>query len=95
MARLGIAPAAVADLEEIWLYIAADNVRRADAFLDRIDDRLRLLAIRPHMGRRRPELGEGIHSWAIGRYVVFYRPLSDGIEVARVLHGARDIRSIS
>jgi toxin ParE1/3/4 len=94
MARLRLSPAAAADLEEIWLYIAADSVSRADAFLDRIDDRLRLLAVRPHMGRGRPELGEGVHSRAVGRYVVFYRPLSDGIEVARVLHGARDIRSI-
>jgi toxin ParE1/3/4 len=27
-------------------------------------------------------------------YLVFYRPTPDGIEVARVLHGARDIQSI-
>lgn len=27
-------------------------------------------------------------------YLVFYRPTPDGIEVARVLHGARDIPSI-
>jgi toxin ParE1/3/4 len=27
-------------------------------------------------------------------YVIFYRPMTDGIEVFRVLHGARDIDSI-
>ena len=27
-------------------------------------------------------------------YPVFYRPVTDGIEVARVLHGARDIQAI-
>ena len=27
-------------------------------------------------------------------HVVFYRPTSDGIEVVRVLHGARDLGSI-
>ena len=30
----------------------------------------------------------------VGRYVVFYLPLSRGIEVVRVLHGSRDIESI-
>jgi hypothetical protein len=25
---------------------------------------------------------------------VFYRPVADGIEIVRVLHGARDIQSI-
>ena len=28
------------------------------------------------------------------RFLVFYRPVADGIEIARVLHGARDLRSI-
>lgn len=26
-----------------------------------------------------------------GNYVIFYRPIGDGIEIVRVLHGARDI----
>jgi len=25
------------------------------------------------------------------RYLIFYRPLSDGVEILRVTHGARDI----
>jgi plasmid stabilization system protein ParE len=28
------------------------------------------------------------------KYLVFYRPITEGIEVTRVLHGARDIDSI-
>jgi toxin ParE1/3/4 len=28
------------------------------------------------------------------KYLVFYRPVADGIEIVRVLHGARDIASI-
>ena len=27
-------------------------------------------------------------------YVIFYRPLSDGIEVVRVLHGAQDLENM-
>jgi toxin ParE1/3/4 len=28
------------------------------------------------------------------KFLVFYRPVADGIEIARVLHGARDIHRI-
>jgi toxin ParE1/3/4 len=28
------------------------------------------------------------------KYLVFYRPVADGIEIVRVLHGARDIQSV-
>ena len=28
------------------------------------------------------------------KYLAFYRPVADGIEVVRVLHGARDVASI-
>ncbi|MBI4604738.1 MAG: type II toxin-antitoxin system RelE/ParE family toxin [Planctomycetes bacterium] len=28
------------------------------------------------------------------QHLVFYRPVEDGIEVVRVLHGARDLRAI-
>jgi len=27
----------------------------------------------------------------VGNYVIFYRPIEDGIVVIRVLHGARDL----
>ena len=43
------------------------------------------------MGRGRDEVSPGIRSLAFGRYVVFFEPLSDGIDVVRVLHGSRDI----
>ena len=43
------------------------------------------------MGHARDELAPGIRSLSFGRYVVFFEPLADGIDVVRVLHGSRDI----
>jgi toxin ParE1/3/4 len=43
------------------------------------------------MGRLRPELVPKLRSFPVGEYVVFYRSIRDGIEVVRVLNGARDI----
>jgi len=46
------------------------------------------------MGRARVELAPGVRSLPFGRYVIFYLPLHDGIDVVRVLHSARDIEAI-
>ncbi len=94
MAQLRIGPRASEDLLEIWSYIADDSEVNADGFIDRIYETIEMLARQPGLGRRREELAPGIQSFPVGRYVIFYRVGSGAIEIARVLHGARDIESI-
>ena len=94
MSTVVVRPRALADLAEIWAYIADDSPDQADAFVDLMDSKFQALSRRPGVGRRRPELAPDIRSLAVGRYVVFYLPLSRGIEVVRVLHGSRDVESI-
>lgn len=91
MAGVTQRPLALADLAEIWTFIADDSEANADRFLDKLDKALRLLAIQPQMGRTRPELMTGLRSFPYARYVVFYLAQPDGIDVVRVLHSARDI----
>jgi toxin ParE1/3/4 len=87
-------PRALLDLADIWSYIAEDSVTNADRFAARIDKTFRLLARRPEIGRARPELYPDLRSFVIGKYVVFYLPLKGGVDVIRVLHGARDIETV-
>lgn len=87
-------PRAKSDLAEIWDYSADDTEARADAFIEKIDEKFQALAARPLMGRLRDELAEGLRSFPIDRYIIFYLPLPDGIEVVRVLHSARDLNPI-
>ncbi len=94
MPRITRRPLAEADIIEIWDYIADDSLAAADRWVDRLDEQLRLLAAQPMMGRARDELAPGVRSFPFGRYVVFYAPLDDGIDVIRVLHGARDIDAV-
>lgn len=91
MPRVVKRPLAFSDLAEIWSFIADDSEKQADLFVDTLEEKLALLATQPRMGRMRPELGDGLCSFPVKRYVVFYRPLPDGIEILRVLHSARDI----
>jgi toxin ParE1/3/4 len=86
-------PRASADLSEIWEFIALDNMARADGFIDRIDEKFRLLAAQPLMGRERNELAPGLRSFPMAPYVIFYELVVDGVAIVRVLHGARDVES--
>lgn len=58
------------DLDEIWYYVAVDNLNAADALLDRIDRSCRQLARQPKMGRARPELAPELRSIAVAPYVI-------------------------
>jgi toxin ParE1/3/4 len=84
-------PFATADLEDIWLHIALDNVDAAEGVIDQIyraEDRLGEF---PDLGRARHELAEGVRNWPVGSYVIFYRTEPGAVVIIRILHGARDL----
>ena len=91
MARIIRAPAAEADAVEIWAYIAADNSSAADRLLNRFDRMFQKLSSQPLLGKAVEEIAPNLRFIPIGSYLVFYRPIKDGVEIARILHGARDI----
>jgi toxin ParE1/3/4 len=81
---------AEADLDEIWSYVAEDaSPTTADRLIDAIFDRFELLVEQPRMGRKRPEFGEGVRSFVVESYVIYYRH-DPNVLIARVLHGRRD-----
>jgi len=78
------------DLDEIWSYVAEDaSATTADRLIDALFDRFERLVEQPRMGRSRPEFGEGVRSFAVESYVIYYRHDAD-VLIARVLHGRRD-----
>jgi toxin ParE1/3/4 len=80
------------DLLEIWVYIARDNETAANRLFDRIESTCSTLAEHPRMGQDRSELMAGLFSFPVDNYVIYYRPIDGGIEMVRVLHGAREVR---
>lgn len=82
------------DLDDIWFHIALDNPDAADRVLDAIGERCALLAQHKKMGSARPEIAPELRSSPAGRYVLYYRPDTEGIELVRVLDGARDVNTL-
>ena len=84
------------DVAEIVSYIADDSPEAAQRFRRALQATGALLLDMPHIGSMRasdkPAL-KGIRVVPVrdfDKYAVFYRPVKDGIEIVRVLHGARD-----
>jgi toxin ParE1/3/4 len=89
-----ITPQAEADLAEVWQYVAKGGETRAGAFLDKVLQQCRQLAQFPRMGRTRFNLAPNLRSFPVKKFVIFYRPVDDTVEIVRILYGARDIESI-
>jgi toxin ParE1/3/4 len=49
-----------------------------------------LLAEHPELGELQPDLLPKLRRFTIENFAVFYRPLTEGVEVLMVLHAARD-----
>jgi len=87
-------PDAFADLDEIWDFIAANNIDAADRVLADIHSTLTTLARSPHIGHRRPDLTTRPLRFHVarGEYLVAYAPDEKPLWVVAVLHGRRNPR---
>ena len=95
MATVIYSPEAESDLLEIAEYIAQDKPIAARNWVAMIRNKCDLLATQPKMGELRRGFGvPGCRSFSAGSYVIFFRSREDGIEVARIIHGSRDMRNL-
>jgi len=90
MSQARILKSALADLDEIWLYIARDSIEAAERLVERIERTARRLAFMPGIGRKRDELQPGLLSYPLGNYILFYRRTKSGIDLLHVYHGSRN-----
>jgi toxin ParE1/3/4 len=90
-------PDAFADVETTAVYIGIHRPDAALRFIDAVDSTLNRLVASPEIGVRRffsRSENADIRSFPVRgfeKHLVFYVPTQAGIEVFRVLHGARDV----
>ena len=93
--ELLFAPAALADLEEIFWFIAADNPRRARSYIGEIELACGKLRDMPHLGVERADLHPGLRVMALWRRIVIaYKVSDDKIDVLRVFSAGQDYQAI-
>ena len=71
--------------------LAEDSETAADKTLREIDAQCHVLGQYPKIGRDRSNIVPGVRSFPVGNYLIFYREISQGVEIIRVLHGARNL----
>lgn len=95
MGRLSWRPAALADLDAIYDYRAAESAERAFEVVSAIRFRCRLLADYPRAGRERDDVAAGLRMLPVsGQVVVAYRIAAEEVVIVRVFHGGQDWAAI-
>jgi len=89
--RLRFLPEAIADLVAVRDHVATYRPDSAGPLVDRLIDRVRLLAEHSEAGERLPRLGPGIRRLTEAPYLILYRIEAEEVRIVRILHGARRV----
>jgi plasmid stabilization system protein ParE len=94
MSKYILGAGAVADLEEIWEFIAQDNPEAANRWVEKLFDTFEEFGRVPGMGHRREDLTSfPVLFFPVGAYLVIYRIAPKQVEIVGVTQGARDMPS--
>jgi plasmid stabilization system protein ParE len=87
-------PEASTDLDEIWEYIAEDNIDAVDGILADVYSTLTTLAASPHIGHRRPDLTTRPLRFHVVRdqYLIAYAPDGEAALGRGGFYGGRNPR---
>ena len=89
-------PEACRDIDDIWEYIATDNLDAADRVVEEIYQTIGSLVAFPHQGHTRPDLtSRPLRFQSLRDYVIAYAPEEKPLAVIAVLHGRRSPRVIA
>lgn len=90
MNNYSLSEAAIKDLDEVCEYIARSNPKAASKLFDDIRAKCKLLASFPNMGKSYGRFGTSLRGFVVDDYY----PREDGISVARVASGYRDLEPL-
>lgn len=93
--RLDITESAAHDLSSIQSYLLGQSVEASRRVREKFDEAFLKLRARPRIGHRRDDLVAPPHLvYRVYSYLVIYRAEEGTLTIARVIHAARDVRSV-
>jgi toxin ParE1/3/4 len=94
MSSYSFSDTAIRDLDRICNYIAVENSKAASQLFDKIRQKCKLVASFPNMGKSYSRLQPNLGGFIVEDYIIFYYPTPDGINIARVVSGYRDLEDL-
>ena len=91
MARVTRSEQAQQDLETILEYLESQSAQAADRFATKFALTCNLHAKHSEIGASAADYAPTLRHFTVWSHAIFYRPIEDGIEVIRIIHGSRDI----
>ena len=92
MHRYRFTLSAKSDLIEIWNYSVENwGGKKAEKYLQDIEDKLNQLAANPELGKHRPEIAPGYYSFPVRKHINFYLISDSHIDIIGILHRRMDI----
>ena len=85
MRRPHVTDEALADIDEIWDYIAQDSFLAADRVVDEIYDAIFMLTERRDRARAGRRATNPFRFWRVHSYLIVYRPDTKPLEIARIM----------
>ncbi len=90
-----LSPLAAQDLNDLWEFIARNNLDAADRILEEIYEAMQHLVRMPLLGHVREDLADRSHRfWPVPAFLIVYHPDTSPLESVRILRGSRDIPSL-
>jgi toxin ParE1/3/4 len=94
MSSYSFAEQAIRDLDEICDYVDQNDAKAASQLFDAIRQKCKLVAGFPSMGKSYESLSRGLRGFAVDDYIIFYYQSEEGINIARVISGYRDLEML-
>lgn len=83
------------DLNEIWDYIAGEDVQQADAVAAELRKAMELLVGAPGVGHRRRDVKDVRYRfWRANRFIIAYFPGTRPLQIIRIVGAHRDFRKL-
>jgi plasmid stabilization system protein ParE len=82
------------DLDEIWFYIAKDNVTAANKLEDQFLEAFELITTTPQIGTQRKDLLDvSVRFWVVHSYYIIYNPDTNPLQILRIMSSYKDLKN--
>lgn len=94
MSSYSFSDEAIKDINKICEYVAGQNPKAASQLFDAIRKKCNLVANFPNMGKSFSRFAPNLRGFIVEDYIIFYYPRNNGIDIARIVSGYRDLESL-